>query len=218
MKSLVARGAAPVALLLVCGCTTANPAFVGSAADLATAADLGGSDGASGLPDLAPACVEGARSCASATTSAVCQGGAIAADRVCPADSTCQDGVCTAPPDGPGAIGRSCDDFGGPSENACFSGGAMPVPSCQPFVVDDPGQPAVEWVCGRPVGDGGPGAPCTSGAQCRTGFCTGKGICFRSCRTVGDCPTPQPGRVFGCDAVTLVVDGVSVTAGSCVPQ
>ena len=75
----------------------------------------------------------------------------------------------------------------------------------------------VGWICGRPVGMGFPGTKCTSGSECRSGFCGDNGFCFRACK--GDFDCPQGGQVqFVCADTTIVVDGKKVTAGSCVPQ
>jgi hypothetical protein len=160
-------------------------------------------------------CTDGQRRCSGNLTQ-VCSMGQYVNDRACPMDSKCADGRCTAPPSGTGSTGKPCDqDIGGigpgPSENQCTQGGSQN--SCQPFLTTSN---EVAWICGRPVGMGFPGTKCTSGSQCRSGFCGDNGYCFRACK--GDFDCPQGGGVpFQCVDTNIVVDGKKVTAGSCIP-
>jgi hypothetical protein len=208
-------------LVLSAACTTRNLAYVEDAGtnNVTDGAVVTGDMTLVGTPDLAmAACTDGARSCTGNVTQ-VCKAGALVADRTCPMDSKCADGLCQAPPNGQGTTGKPCDvDIGsgpGPSENQCTQGGGSQN-SCQPFLTTANGD--VAWVCGRPVGTMGfPGTKCTSGSQCRSGFCGDNGFCFRACKDDFDCP--QGGQIqFTCADTSIVVDGKKVTAGSCVPQ
>jgi hypothetical protein len=208
-----------VAALLLCGCTVSNPLFNGGLGVDGGQHDIGqpqpGHDLAPG-PDLAAQCQPGERACSTTATaaSARCEGGKFAADRLCPSQSVCMTGYCQPPPQNPGGgAGDPCDGNGGPRENDCtfFS----QLLSCQPFV--DPASKMVSWVCDNEVGMGLPGATCTKGGQCRTGFCGSNGTCYRGCLSAQDCPI-NGGVVLQCAPVSITVEGVSVTANSCIPM
>ncbi|MEO6953970.1 MAG: hypothetical protein ABI321_19365 [Polyangia bacterium] len=203
-------------LLLISGsgaCTVANPLYtakgdagspvvdssVTSHTDLASA-DL--------TAPPAPGCTTGDRAC-SATGSTVCQSGTFVADRTCPHDSKCADGYC-APPTV--ATDPTCSGGleGGESDNVCFFAAGNSSRSCQPFV----GSGSVQWVCAPVVGTGGAGAPCTTGAACRSGFCGSNGSCFRACSRDEDCP--NQGNASTCVDVGISVEGQSITASSCI--
>jgi hypothetical protein len=208
------------AMALLSACTTRNLAYVEDAGTntLTDGAVVSDDMTLTGAPDLAKGgCSEGTRQCGTSGTQ-VCKGGTFVADRACPMDSECVDGMCQAPPSGTGTTGKPCDlDIGsgpGPSENQCTQGGGSQN-SCQPFLTTANGD--VAWICGRPVGAMGfPGTKCTSGSACRSGFCGDNGFCFRACKGDFDCPQGQV--QFICADTTIVVDGKKVTEGSCVPQ
>lgn len=214
------RGTAALAFL-VCGCTSANPYYVGeSSADGSFSLDGGERDGAQGQPDqarardFAAACSDGQRSCGNLPQrSEVCAAGEPTADRACPAASSCVSGYCQAPPMTGGGDGQPCDQntTGMPLEGDCTN--FTTDLSCQPFV--DPADKMVAWVCARHVGPGLPGDSCTSGKTCRSGFCGANGTCFRGCLLSTDCP--NNGKLLKCAPVAITVEGVMVTAGSCIP-
>lgn len=215
-----------VILSLVClGCTAPNPDFVGGVGggagdpgppDAATA-DLAGSvahDAGVATPDLATLCASGPRSCsdAPATTSTVCAGGAYHADRLCPGggDSSaprCDRGYCQAPAGSP-----NCG-FPAPSEDFCYTQ-VSSSQTCTPFI--DPQSKMASWSCAPVVGNGASGDACTTGADCRSGFCGPNGTCFRACVTAADCP-PGPGPPLRCVKMSLAIEGVAVPVRSCVP-
>jgi hypothetical protein len=145
------------------------------------------------------------------TSSLVCSGGAFEVSRVCPSQSFCANGYCNAPGGNP----MSCD-AAGPNELDCLTTPTATL-SCQPFV--DPSNPVasqVKWFCDDPVGVGLPGDPCTTGSECRSGFCGSNGTCFRACTT--SCPAKShTGMPLHCAAVTIDVEGVMVSATSCIP-
>ncbi len=194
----------------------------GGGADLASSTGAGGHDGGGGhggAPDLAPPlplCTSGARQCSSppAVAAQVCTAGGWS-DRACPAGSlsgggaVCMNGYCQPPT----SDGTTSCDTGGPLEQICSQNGNGPAQfSCQPFLTGAPGRP-VEWWCAMAIGAGagGAGASCSTGSDCHSGFCGSNGTCFWACQEDGDCP------VWGmhCSAVTLDVEGTSVSATSC---
>jgi len=213
---------------LLCACTVSNPLYLGGAAPDGGGGggdgfQMAGADLAQPMPhDLAGTCVEGARRCVSTSATAqgtqVCTGGVFVADRLCPAETKCADGYCQPPPRSTtgGITGAPCDqNFGngdGPQENQCFT--QQGTLSCEPFITG--ATKSVSWICGRAVGMGLPGDPCTQGTTCRTGFCGSTGYCFRACQQDFDCPNNGQG-LLQCNEVTIVVDGVQVKAMSCVP-
>src|SRR5688572_10935739 len=92
-------------------CTTRNLAYVEDAGtnNVTDGAVVTGDMTITGTPDLAMAgCTEGARRCGGTGTQ-VCKGGTFVADRTCPTDSKCADGLCQAPPSGTGTTGKPCD-------------------------------------------------------------------------------------------------------------
>jgi hypothetical protein len=226
-------------------CTVDNPSYVGggapsdgdggsggpgsSAPDLAHAHGGGHpdlaiapgphDDGGSGTQSFdlaAPLCSPGSRRCVSspALTAEVCSGGQWR-DRECPAGSvagsgsSCTNGHCTPPT----TNGTTSCDTGGPLEQVCSqNGNGPPEFSCQPFLTDSRAK-AVEWWCAMAIGagSGGAGAACTRGSDCHSGFCGSNGTCFWACQIDGDCPTVG----MRCNAVTLEVEGVAVSAPSC---
>jgi hypothetical protein len=218
---------ATITLLLV-GCTMPNPDYVepgvggggsgsggggvGGMIDAGTA-DLAMKDGAapSSSPDLSspPECQSGDRSCANGS-SVACVGGKKVPDRICPSGpngpGSCQAGYCELPTDAP-----QCDFGNGPSEDYCYQQ-VSPNSTCVPFIT---GQAGVTWACGGVVGTKASGDACTNGAQCRSGLCGSNGTCFRPCTGVQDCPQHSP--ALSCKPIMLVVEGVPVTAHSCVP-
>jgi hypothetical protein len=88
----------------------------------------------------------------------------------------------------------------------------MPLPDCQPFVKNGGD---VTWACAPPIGNGIVGQKCSHGADCRSGFCGSNGTCFRACAFVTDCP--NSGGPYACTPVQITVEGVPVTANSCIP-
>lgn len=208
----------------VFACTAENPQYDPNA--VPDGADLAGVDQAAGPSDLAgqpdkgdmasvPATCSGDQRGCTMTASVRCANGMFVVDRTCPMDSTCVSGTCQPPqPTGSGAIGKSCASFGQPIETTCTGGGGMPPPSCEPFVTSSGSSgTTISWVCAPPIGDGVPGASCTTGTTCRTGFCANNGQCFRGCGSAFDCPSMGS---FTCDAVQITVEGHEVTAKSCV--
>jgi hypothetical protein len=201
-------------------CTAPNPNYVagggpddGSANDFAVdmkPADLSGND-------LAPVCTVGQRTCLAQSGSAACEGGQYHLDRKCPTASVCATGYCQPPPASTTSMqGQPCDATGGALENDCFSGVSAEL-SCQPFVASTTPK-KVTWVCDAPVGAGVPGTACTTGDECRSGFCGSNGTCFRACAVTSDCPIQgNTGQTYPCMDVTIVVEGEMVTAKSCVP-
>jgi hypothetical protein len=155
--------------------------------------------------------------CQSNTASEVCKAGMFAVDRTCPTQSFCASGYCNAP----GGGAQSCQLSGGPNEQDCL--GLSSTLSCQPFV--DPKNPTaagVQWFCDTEVAPcttmppgGCPGDACTSGAQCRSGFCGSNGTCYRACLSQADCPSTNP--ALKCSTVQIDVEGVMVSALSCIP-
>lgn len=209
-------------MLGLVACTAANPNYVGQGG--------GGPDGAvpvdgaqpdlgrgGGSTDLAPVCQDGQRACLTVSASASCVSGQYTLDRKCPTGSKCVIGYCGAPPQVPGSVvGLPCDAAPGPQENQCIvntAGGDQL--SCEPFV--DPQSKSIRWACARPIGAGLPGAPCTAGSDCRSGFCGDNGTCFRACQIDTDCPLEPTGKRLSCHTVKITVEGVPVSQGSCVP-
>jgi hypothetical protein len=205
-------------LLFVAACTTDNPLYSPSAGmDLAssTPRDLSSASPAADLAMPPTGCTEGKRGCtADKTRSVVCQMGTFVADRKCPTGSVCAEGYCGLPPPGANNSGQSCaDPTGGQSAVFCFSGASMPLPDCEPFVQSG----AAVWECAPPVGQGSAGTVCAAeaGNLCRSGFCGSNGTCFRACELATDCPTV--GGPWACSAVKIIVEGLAVTANSCIP-
>jgi hypothetical protein len=204
------------------GCTDVNPDYIGDgggAADLSTA---GGADlrhkphdlALPSLPDLVPppVCMPTERRCAMAdAVSESCVSGQYALDRTCPMQSTCKAGYCQVPPFVGTEQGNSCN-----SESGCAFQIDNQADSCEPFVVD-PQTKKVELHCAAAVGAGASNSMCTSGSDCRSGFCiAAKGTCFRACNGSDfDCPN-RNGVKTVCRAVTIVVEGVDVMTNSCV--
>jgi hypothetical protein len=205
-------------VLLLAACTAPNPNYAGPGGDGdgGAGSDAGITDDLGPQPDLTPACNAGDRLCLANTGSAACVDGHYVLDRKCPPDSVCAAGYCQAPPMSPATlVGQGCDLGGGPQENNCFS--QVDTLSCQPFVSNG-GPTDVTWICDKAVGQGLPGSACTQGSDCRSGFCGSNGTCFRTCQTNADCPFQgnTPNR-FNCSNVTIVVEGVTVMAKSCIP-
>jgi hypothetical protein len=210
------------AALAMAACTVDNPLYTPlSFADLAgTDRQVSPFDLAGVTGDLAtPACMPGERAC-SATASDACVNGTFVAERVCPVGAVpvCAAGHCLAPPAMAGAvIGKPCTVGGKPSEAFCVGGGtAVNQPSCEPFV-DPSNDKVIDWLCAPRVGTGVPATPCTSGSTCRSGYCGNNGTCFRSCVTVADCPSQTTVTTWNCAPVMIEVEGLSVTANSCIP-
>jgi hypothetical protein len=160
-------------------------------------------------PDMAPPPQCHDRACESSTVSGVCVNGKLLADRTCPTSSTCKAGYCQVPPLAPPSTqGTACT-----SEVQCNFLPNTSDTSCEPFIVGG----AAVWVCASRVGDGGSGASCTNGAECRSGYCIDSaGTCFRACSgSDTDCPV-RNGTRLKCRAATIRVEGVLVTANSCV--
>jgi hypothetical protein len=218
-------------VLVLTGCTAANPLFHADAGgppppDLAQSPrDLAGPDDLARPPrDLSRApidlttggvCTGDARTCApDSSASESCVNGAVTVDRECPGTSRCSAGYCQPPFAGVGTLGHRCDGNGGAQEGQC-----MPMvatdPTCAPFV--DPLTGALAWYCAKPIGPGGPGAACSAGAECRSGFCGSNGTCFRACQTDQDCPPSATGRRLRCGGVQITVEGVVVEQPSCIP-
>jgi hypothetical protein len=205
---------ARAALLLLLPACTAHNSFYVPDGDEGAPTDLGRRDGAppldlSGPHDLAIGgpCVIGQRSCAG-SFSEYCPNGMFAADRACPTGSMCAVGHCQPP------LGaHPCDAVPGPQENQCVA--VSDTLSCQPFVVK-PNTATIGWSCTKAVGAGLPGVACTSGAQCRSGFCGSNGTCFRACANSADCPQATMGKPFSCSTVNIIVEGIPIKAGSCI--
>jgi len=220
--------------LFFVGCTMPNPNYAGdnggggvggggSAPDMGTggggSVDMsGGGDHADmsggGTTDGGSNTCAGKRMCATnPVASQTCENGHFTSDRLCPEgdvsvlDAQCNAGYCEPP------VGSSpCDVTGGPSEDYCFNAVGMDH-SCQPFV--NPQSKAISWSCAVIVGQGASGDACTKGSQCRSGFCGSNGTCFRPCNGNGNCP--QSNIPLSCKKVTFTVEGVTVSANSCVP-
>jgi hypothetical protein len=214
-------------LFLLSACTVNNPSYVGPGGGGDGSMGLPGQDGGisfhdggghadfAALPDLSTGCAPDTRSCISTPIEASesCLNGTFVPSRPCPSASTCMDGYCQPPPAASTGQGTPCDTNNGqPLENDCSSLSQV-QPSCEPFV--NPADKSVSWFCDDPVGVGLPGSPCTSGKQCRTGFCGSNGTCFRGCVTDMDCP--NNGRQLVCQTVDIEVEGVKVSAQSCIP-
>jgi len=230
-----------VALALV-GCTALNPNWQGNG-DVGSGGGSAGSGGAGkggaggsggsttlpdlgmgGLPDLSmsdppdllpppPVCSPGDRQCANGLppASQLCDKDGQWNTRVCPVANDphqvmCMDGYCAPPSDA-----QNCLVGNGPSEDACYN--IDPNLSCEPFI--DAQNNGWMWFCVKVVGTGASGDPCTSGAQCRSGFCGSNGTCFRACQNPSDCPQHTP--KLSCKQVTIDVEGVTTYANSCVP-
>jgi hypothetical protein len=193
--------------VLFAACTTHNPSFVGNAdlnppsGDLAGPADLSGPMGT---------CGPGERKCPAPTASDRCENGTFIVDRECPAGSVCSLTYC-APPVSmlPTQIGQRCDAGNGAQDLQC-SASKMLMLTCQPFV--NPANKSVQWFCDTPVGAGAAGTACTRASQCRSGICGANGTCFAACQQDFECKNG-----LHCNGVDILVEGVRVQAGSCVP-
>jgi hypothetical protein len=211
-------GALALILCSAAGCTAANPDY--RAPDAST--PMMHQDMALPLhpdlsmlppsPDLSmpPECTGTDRSCTvDGTASEQCANNSFQIDRTCPADSTCLGGYCQVPPNN-GVEGNPCA-----SETDCAAASNL-ADSCQPYVIDPQANPPAEWHCGSAVGDGASGSACTDGSNCRSGFCIAdKSTCFRACTDDFDCPF-RNGVKTVCLPETITVEGVAVTANSCV--
>jgi hypothetical protein len=152
-----------------------------------------------------------------------CSGGQWSIDRVCPwashlkSDADCQHDYCAPPTSN---VTYTCDDHGGALEDACSGGGnAGPDFSCQPFITNAANK-TVEWWCAVAAvqGPGVAGSPCTTGADCHSGFCASNGTCFWACQSAQDCPPSKTGHTpTPCTKVTIHVEGVDIAALSCAP-
>ena len=162
------------------GCTKANPDFEPEV------------DGGGG-------CTPGQRRCSGRTTQ-VCtpEGDAplFIDERTCPADSTCQDGICL--PTGP-----RCEETRCPTGKVCT------------LFVDDEDPSRLGRFCTSPAG-GTPGAePCTANDQCQSGICLGRGqsgFCYLSCNNQRECPQA---RGFKCKELSLTINGVQGKVAGC---
>jgi hypothetical protein len=204
--------------LLCAACTAANPNYHGGGGNGGGGAGGSGGGGGSGGDMAGPVdlsgnmgpCTAGERKCADATASDRCEAGMFVLDRACPSASECASTYCAPPAAMPlTQIGQRCD-VGGAADSQCQASRTLLL-ACQPFV--NPSTKMVQWFCDKPVGAGTAGAACTNGAQCRSGFCGSNGTCFRACVTAVDCPVATQ----KCDTVEIVVEGVRVQTGSCVP-
>ncbi len=154
--------------------------------------------GYEGSPDVGAACTPGARSC-SGQSVMVCvpsgSGTAWQLDRACPPSSTCKAGFCTP---GAGACVGSCES------------GLVCTVFVNPSTMTSLGN-----YCAKPVGSKVGGVPCTSDAECGTGFCISRGksrTCYQACGKNRACPSPSK-----CQELTLTVNGVQGTIPGCVP-
>jgi hypothetical protein len=173
-------------------------------------------------PDLAHPgeCGPGERQCTNtpSPSSESCQSNMFVLDRRCPFASlafngaTCNGGYCRPPT---GQTMLPCGTAGGDGDDfiCAQQGNGTRALSCQPFV-SNPAKGTVEWFCAVAVTNarGSAGDPCTSGAECRTGFCGSNGTCFVACTNDNECPGP-----IGCGNVKITVEGVTVSTQSCVP-
>jgi len=210
-------------LVLVAGCTSANPHF--HKGDLGTTEGPGfdaamsttsSSDGAVKLSTDAavdppvdaavpPPCTDGDRTC-STVASELCTDGTYAVDRYCPLTSACSEGYCQAPPNA-----TPCSTIDGTAtETLCATSMGMGTGnvSCQPFV----GNGMVVWDCAPAIGSGGAGKSCNSGYDCRSGICADH-ACFRACASSTECPQGTQ-----CQDLSFDVEGVTVDTTGCVPQ
>jgi hypothetical protein len=207
-------------IIFSAGCTAANPDYVPPDGSVGTQRDLAMGkhvDLAMQLaPDLSmpppPACQGADRSCTpDSAASELCANSSFQIDRTCPGGSMCQGGYCQVPPPGPdGIVGNPCT-----SEADCAAVSNL-ADSCQPFVVDPNADPPVEWHCASSVGDGASGTKCQDGSTCRSGFCiAATSTCFRACTDDLDCPV-RLGVKTVCRPEMITVEGVAVTANSCI--
>lgn len=190
-----AASTASLVVALIAACTAPNPDY--------------SADG-SATTDLASTCAAGPRTCQS-SASAACVNGSYVIERNCPTGSECVGGYCHAPPVAAFPIGIACS-----SETQCYFSPMTYNDACAPFVVG-PGR--IEFHCAGKLGDGGSGSPCTvANPQCRSGFCIGSlHTCFRSCFANVDADCPVKGGIqLVCRPVSIRVEGVDVTADSCV--
>jgi hypothetical protein len=173
---------------------------------------------------LQPMCSPSDRRCViTPVESQACTSGQWSVDRICPfasrfkSGADCQHGYC-APPTSNGA--NSCDDNGGPLEDACSGpGNTGPDFSCQPFITNAANM-TVEWWCAVAAvqGQGMAGSPCTTGADCHGGLCGSNGTCFWACQSAMDCPFSKTGHSpMACTPVTIHVEGQDISAQSCTP-
>ncbi len=165
------------------GCTRSNPEF-----ELTV--------------DGGEACTPGQRQCSGNITQVCTPEGEVPqfeSERTCPADSTCQEGICW--PTGP-----DC------RETRCPAGKV-----CTIFV--DPHEPSkLGQFCTSPSG-ATPGAePCTANEQCQSGICLGRGesgFCYLSCTTHKDCLQE---KAFRCKELNLTINGVQGQVSGCATQ
>ncbi len=205
VAALAALGAAAA------GCTAHNPDYTGgSGGDLAGTSDL-----ATVTLDLAGplgVCAGAERQCSGTVASDRCEGGMFVVDRSCPMSSSCTNGYCAAPTAMFGTqIGARCDANGGAQQLQCMASPTLML-SCQPFV--DQGTMSLRWFCDTQVGQGRAGAPCTKGAQCKSGVCAAAaGTCFDACQRDQDCQLG--GGALTCKSLEITVEGITVTAKGC---
>jgi hypothetical protein len=132
------------------------------------------SDGAAPLDDggFASGCMSARICSANLRRSAPCTSGKPVPDRLCPPDSTCQNGYCAVP-----SPMKSC----GVSQTDCAVGFV-----CAPFVVGG----ALQYFCAQPMPNGTMpgGSSCSSAGRnerCTTGYCVGTqngdNVCLAPC-------------------------------------
>jgi hypothetical protein len=200
------------AFALIAGCTADNPDYIAPGSDggdrdlsMKRRADLSGEPRDFATPGQ---CLPGQRQCeVNFTASESCVGGTFQEDRLCPFASTCVAGYCAPPAPNGTTQGDPCG-----TELPCATVAALQY-GCQPFV--DPNGTVV-FRCAQWVGMGASGSACQSGADCRSGFCiAATGTCFRACMHDSDCPIRMNVQTV-CRQETILVEGVPVTAGSCI--
>ena len=206
--------AAVAVLACTVGCTAHNPDYLGDGGG--PGGDLAGVtlDMTGAVVDLSGpmgTCSPGDRKCAGTVASDRCEGGMFVVDRTCPSASSCASDYCGAPTAMFGTqIGARCDANGGAQQLQCMASPTAML-SCQPFV--DPGSKTVRWFCDKSVGAGRASTPCTSGAQCRSGFCVAAtGKCFDACQRDQDCGLNSG---LTCQSLGITVEGVALTAKGC---
>jgi hypothetical protein len=214
MKSLPTVAA--LSILCAAGCTAHNPNFVGDGGG--GAVDLAGVtlDLAGVVLDLSGpmgACTGDQRKCSGTAASDRCEGGVFVVDRQCPANSSCTSDYCAPPTAMFGTqIGARCDAQGGAQQLQCAAS-ATAMLSCQPFV--DPATKNIRWFCDTSVGAGRAPAHCTTGSECRSGFCTDASTCFDACQRDADCVTATTGTQLTCKSFNITVEGVTISAKGC---
>jgi len=149
--------------------------------------------GYEGGTDLGVECTPGGRSC-SGQSVMVCVptasgGTTLQLDRACPSTSTCKAGVCV-----PGA---------GACTGTCESGMVCTV-FVSPSTMTSLGN-----FCAKPVGTKLGTAPCTTDAECQSGFCISRGktrTCYQACNKSKTCSP-----LTHCVDLTMTVNGVQGT-------